>query len=524
MQTSRDPCAHPGTLRGNGQPRLAATTVADPKWSRVPWAALLALALGLAFQGSRGLWEPDEGYYANVAVGMLRSGDWFTPRLNDLVFLDKPPLHYWDMAAGMALLGVNEWGARLANAFWFAGTALTLELLGRRLWDRRTGRLAALVYTTTLLPFVAANVLTPDTTLAFWTTCCALCHVMATGLVPCARPGRWWMGLGVCVGLGMLAKGPAVFIFVAPLAAELLLRNGRSALRSGWPFAAALSAAAIAAVWYVPMMLSLPGAGPYFLSNEVVGRLFTASYRRNAGWMGGFEIYLPILAAGSLPWSLAWPAFVARWRRRAAAAMDPRDRLLLWWILAPIVVLLAARSRLPLYILPVFAPLSLATTRVLLPAWHSARRRRALLAFSIAWISCLVGVKASSDRIDTNRDSRSLARELRTLLPDPGIEVIGVDRKLNGLSVYGYRDFEWVTLRREDYPFFSLIETLDEELAENRQEGEHVAYLVPRREEDVFGRLAAASGMGCQRAGQVQGSAVFLCAPASRTASVPPGG
>ena len=149
--------------------------------ARLPFAWLLALVLGLAFQGSRGVWEPDEGYYANVAVGMLRSCDWFFPRLNDLIFLDKPPLHYWGMATGMALLGINEWGARLSNAIWFAGTALVVELLGRRLWDSSAGRLAALLYATTLLPFLATNVLTPDTTLAFWAACGAYCYVMASG-------------------------------------------------------------------------------------------------------------------------------------------------------------------------------------------------------------------------------------------------------------------------------------------------------------------------------------------------------
>jgi len=106
---------------------------------------LVALGLGLCFQGSRGVWEPDEGFYANVALGMLRGHDWLIPRLNGEPFLDKPPLLYWSIALGMKVLGENEWGLRAANALAFAGATLLVGLLAARWWGLRAGRLAALV-------------------------------------------------------------------------------------------------------------------------------------------------------------------------------------------------------------------------------------------------------------------------------------------------------------------------------------------------------------------------------------------
>ena len=81
-------------------------------WGRI--AVLLLLAF--AFQGTRGLWEPDEGFYANAALGMIDSGDYLVPRLNGAPFLDKPPLIYWLQAAGVRLLGRSEWGLRLGHA------------------------------------------------------------------------------------------------------------------------------------------------------------------------------------------------------------------------------------------------------------------------------------------------------------------------------------------------------------------------------------------------------------------------
>lgn len=42
--------------------------------------ALLSVVLAFGFLGTRGIWDPDEGRYTNVALNMLSSGDWITPR------------------------------------------------------------------------------------------------------------------------------------------------------------------------------------------------------------------------------------------------------------------------------------------------------------------------------------------------------------------------------------------------------------------------------------------------------------
>ena len=64
------------------------------------WIALLATTLALALLGGRGIWDPDEGRYTNVAMHMLDSGDWLNPRRSDEVgHWTKPPLTYWAIAS-----------------------------------------------------------------------------------------------------------------------------------------------------------------------------------------------------------------------------------------------------------------------------------------------------------------------------------------------------------------------------------------------------------------------------------------
>ena len=67
------------------------------------WIALLSTTLALAFLGARGMWDPDEGRYTNVALNMLDSGDWLNPRRShEVCYWTKPPLTYWAIAASMA--------------------------------------------------------------------------------------------------------------------------------------------------------------------------------------------------------------------------------------------------------------------------------------------------------------------------------------------------------------------------------------------------------------------------------------
>ena len=63
--------------------------------------------------GSHSLWHPDEGRYAEISREMAASGDWVTPRLDDLKYFEKPPFQYWVTAAAYRAFGVHEWTARL---------------------------------------------------------------------------------------------------------------------------------------------------------------------------------------------------------------------------------------------------------------------------------------------------------------------------------------------------------------------------------------------------------------------------
>ena len=53
---------------------------------------------------------------AQISRNMITSGDWVTPRLDGVIYVEKPPLIYWMMAVSYKVFGVHDWAARIPVA------------------------------------------------------------------------------------------------------------------------------------------------------------------------------------------------------------------------------------------------------------------------------------------------------------------------------------------------------------------------------------------------------------------------
>src|SRR5687767_7435537 len=77
--------------------------------------ALLALVFGTIFflnLGEAPLVNPDEGRYSEIPREMVASGDYVTPRLNGVLYFEKPPLVYWIVAGMLRVFGPSELAMR----------------------------------------------------------------------------------------------------------------------------------------------------------------------------------------------------------------------------------------------------------------------------------------------------------------------------------------------------------------------------------------------------------------------------
>jgi len=466
------------------------------------WIAALCVVV-FAFQGSRSLWEPDEGRYAAVAWEMVATGDWLTPHLNpEVPHFTKPPLTYWAIAGAIRWLGPVDWAVRLPNALAFIATVLLCWRLGRRLTPR-SAALPAIVQATSLAPFMAANVVTTDTLLALWETVAVFGFVADQWDTPRPRWGRPLMWLGF--GLAFLTKGPPALLPLLAIAAFLVSQHGMRGLARLWSPIGWLLFAVVGCGWYVLVIHRRPDLLTYFLGDEIAGRI-AGEHGRHSGWRGPLEVYLPTLLLGTLPWS---PLLL--WRRRRRPLLRPwplEERFLALWIGLPLAVFVLAGSRLPLYVLPLFVPLSLAIARHLEMPWPLQRLQLGLL---LAAVLSLVGLKAAVATLPGQVDTRALAKSLAPFHPS---EVVFVDRDPKWSVSY----YLQCTVERADFQsriwnetaYRPLSESLAHELDE-REEGS--VFLVTPQEVEAFLAVLAEHHWMASRAGSFDGMEMLTTQP-----------
>jgi 4-amino-4-deoxy-L-arabinose transferase-like glycosyltransferase len=357
----------------------------------IAWTALALVWLGSL--GWRALLSPDEGRYASIALEMLRSGDWLTPRLNGLLYFEKPPLQYWLSAGFFQLFGVNEFAARLWPGLAGLFTIVTTSIGARLLWGEPAGHAAAIV--TAGMAWVVANshFLSLDMGLTFFLTL-ALCGFLVSRKNPASpsvrRNGMWlcWAamaGATLSKGLvGLLIPGATLALY------SLVTRRFGFWRDMHWVSGAAIFLA-LAAPWFIAMSLAHPGFFDFFFIGEHFRRFLTDEAHRT----GPVHYFVPFLIAGSLPWTTLVLAKVDG-REPDSGVESFQYRRLLWiWIAFVFVFFSVSRSKLPSYILPVFPAMALLIANGLTHA-SAHRLKRHLILPALAWIA--FGLAASLAR------------------------------------------------------------------------------------------------------------------------------
>jgi len=460
----------------------------------------LILGVTFAFQGSRGIWEPDEGRYVNAVVEMLAHGGWLVPKLHGLAYLDKSAAVYWAIASGVEVFGLNEWGVRFAHGLALVATALLVGAWVRPTLGSRGGRIAAAAYATALFPVVAANAITPDALLALWTTAGFVAYWYYRSAQQLRARYGWALALGLALALGIFTKGTAALIFAAPIVLHLAWELGpwRMLRRLELWLVAAL-ALGLGCLWYLAVGRQIPGALEYFFDNQVAGRLWKTTYQRNSEWWKPLKIYGIAVVLGSLPWSLLWFRLAlerrsSRWRELLAG--DTLSRFLLLASCLPLVVLSIAKSRLELYALPVLAPIVALTVVTVWRSGMTVRWRRWLLLSALA----LIGLKATAAALPTERDSRRLAGELTALGVGSDACIDVLDDKAHGLAFYGFRNVSWHTTAPETYPYFEAPSLLVDDLGSLAQSCPGGLFILSRAQHlEIAAQDLAARDWSCAR-------------------------
>jgi len=408
------------------------------------WIAMgLTVLCAVAFQGSRGLYESTEGRYAECVRQTLEGGSLFEPMLNGEHHWTKPPLTYIAIAGGLLVLGENTWGTRAYLAVAFILTVIVVYYLGMLLWGREAAVFPALIYATSPFTIGAANAISTDTLLVLW-----LALSMFFFWCAVRRNQRRYMTLmWAALGLAVLTKGPMGFLSLFGIFPTYAILRVRKKRVPGFFDPVGLALFIVVGLgWYLWSVAKYPELFRYWVLHETIGRMVEGEFNRNAQFYKIFTLYVPILLFGTGLWTIPlivkvrripWPW--GRWWRWLSWDQGIEWTFLLLSIVLPFVFLAACQSRLPLYILPLFVPLSLVLGKGL--SWLAETGmlgKRALVV--MACISALIGVggKGISAELASSRDMKQLSQSIAPILERHGEAklILLMKEPLNGLQFY----------------------------------------------------------------------------------------
>lgn len=345
----------------------------------------LWVAFGLLPLFLRPLWEPDEARYAEIPREMIAAGDWLTPKLNGVLYFEKPPLQYWLSGTFLKGFGMHAWAARLPLAIAAALVMWAAWRLAARLGARKP-LWACVMALSCLLGFVVGQILTLDALFSAFIVAALAAAMEAV----CARvegsPALQWTLLGHgFLAAAFLTKGPAAVVLAGGILALSLafVRNGeirKAVLMTLLHPLGLLLLVGLTAPWFIAVNRANPG-GPglqghaeFFFIHEHWTRFTTHEHARQGSdnWLLDKLYFLPILAAGLLPWLSHTVVGVKRGAALlvSKAPQGPSAALHRWVVglcllgaAWPVVFFSLSGSKLPPYILPSIVPLAaLATT------------------------------------------------------------------------------------------------------------------------------------------------------------------
>jgi 4-amino-4-deoxy-L-arabinose transferase-like glycosyltransferase len=394
-------------------------------------AALVLAAAGLLlrlYAGADLFLHPwDERYHALVAKHLaihpwlptlydqpLLPYDFRNWRANQ-VWLHKPPLALWLMAASVRLFGSGDWAVRLPSVLLSALSILLTYDLGRRMFDSGTGLVAAALHAIHgYLIALAAGRVPVD-------------HIDAV-LIAVVELGVWLavaggegmaasLAVGLVTGLAVLTKWLPGLVIVPAWLAVILVRERPGGARSLASVVARLLvlltvAAAVAVPWTLYTRAAFPREAAWEAAYNA--QHFTVAveglsgsplfYLENLPHYFGGLIYLPL---GWLVWRLA--------KRQEVASLAP----LAVWILVPLFVFSLAATKMTAYIFVAAPALLLVAARFW--AWLAAHPRPAgghRLRQAVLALLLLLPLVATVERVKPWPDyerSPSWAREIKAL-------------------------------------------------------------------------------------------------------------
>ena len=338
------------------------------RWStRGALVSLLVLATGACtyhLGAAPLLDDPNEGEYAEVAREMVETGNWISPQLNYVPFLNKPPLPYWLIGAADLALGVNATSARLPSALAALAIVGLIVWLGTLLYDAETGLLAGFILIATGGFFVESHEARPDLILTAGIVGSLVAWTRLRRAT--AAAARWpLIGLQISLAVGLLAKGMLALLIPGLVIAVQLAAERRFDLvlrllhpRAWWLFLLLILP------WHLATAASHPGFFWDYIVNQHVLFFLDRKFPRDSVPVS-LGVFWAAFALRLFPWTIFAPLAVGAAVARTSRARDANgDVIVLAWVGVVLLFFSASASRMEHYSIPALPAAALLLARL----------------------------------------------------------------------------------------------------------------------------------------------------------------
>ncbi|MBY0282262.1 MAG: glycosyltransferase family 39 protein [Alphaproteobacteria bacterium] len=334
--------------------------------------------------GNRPFATPDEGRYVEIPREMVATGDYLTPRLNNVKYFEKPPFFYWLQASSIKMFGLDEAPMRLWVVFFaFIGCLATYHF-GKTHFDRTTGFFSAFVLGSSVLYFSLSRLIILDMPVSVLVTLILYSFYQGFETEPGPKRRFWFYCFSVSCALGVLTKGIMALAIPGPIIVIWLSLTGgwKRVLPVYLPTSLFLFFL-IAAPWHILVSLQNPEfAYKYFIVEHFMRYTTDVHLRYKPFWF-----FIPILIAGFLPWTaFILSAIMDAWKNKTSSL---NSYLLIWggWVFAFFSI---SNSKLIPYILPMFPALSLLIGKYLSDIWTNKNPKSKTTLYTYNSLFCII--------------------------------------------------------------------------------------------------------------------------------------
>lgn len=342
--------------------------------------AVAALAVAAALRPALPV---DETRYLTVAWEMWFKKDWIHLSYNFEPYHHKPPMLFWLINVFWHIFGISRWAALIPVFISTIAVVFLTERLCKKLFSDADMLPRVRLMLVGCLPFlIYGSLLMFDMMMTAWTLAALLFLLKYAD----DRKLLWVIGYGLCMGCGVLTKGPVIFVYalLPGVISPLWLQKGNKYRLIPGVLLGLLVSVLPVMVWLTPIVLESDRDFLYWLlwkqsAGRVAGSFSNAHGRP-------FYFYLPLLPVFIFPWIL-FPSFWRNLKQKTKNAFNNYGfRFLMIWMAAGLVVFSLISGKQPHYLAP-FVPGMIIAAAFLMKEARNVNLQKATLSLLVIFVA-----------------------------------------------------------------------------------------------------------------------------------------